>query len=522
MKKIFRGLGLGLFALVLVFGVGAGSANATLTLGALTVDSSAALNLGTSTATSAVIGSVLTTSLTVTTDGTGTAEVVLPTGAISTGEILDDTVGVSDLAASLAFADADLVSFASVSVSSATEGLILPQHATDCSTAGTAEGQVCWEADANILYIGDGTTVTQAIGNASGNNTWTGTNAFNGATLGIGNAVTDNLTVTSAIQGATPLVFDGLTDDTNELTLAVPDVGGDITITLPSAAGTLATLAGTETLSGKTLTAPKFADGGFIADAAGLTMLSFDSAATAVNYLEVTNSATGVNLGFLAKGTDTDISISYNSKGAGTHRFQEQSATGDVIAIDPQETSAASFTGTIASADLTGSNKTWTFPDATGNIALDTGGATSGNVLLETEIDASTELIALMDDETGTGALVFANTPTLVTPVLGAATATSVAIGGGTAVTKVEKATTAAIDLGDLVAAGCSVATSNVIADAALGDTVSVSPLLDDAAWDTGSLTAFVESAGVIKITYCAPASGAPASMTYNLALTKF
>ncbi len=31
-----------------------------------------------------------------------------------------------------------------------------------------------------------------------------------------------------------------------------------------------------------------------------------------------------------------------------------------------------------------------------------------------------------MSDETGTGALVFANSPTLVTPVLGAATATSI------------------------------------------------------------------------------------------------
>lgn len=48
------------------------------------------------------------------------------------------------------------------------------------------------------------------------------------------------------------------------------------------------------------------------------------------------------------------------------------------------------------------------------------------NILLETEIDASTELLALMDDETGTGSLVFANTPTLVTPVLGVATATSI------------------------------------------------------------------------------------------------
>lgn len=38
------------------------------------------------------------------------------------------------------------------------------------------------------------------------------------------------------------------------------------------------------------------------------------------------------------------------------------------------------------------------------------------NFLIESEIDASAELIALMDDETGTGALTFATSPALVTP----------------------------------------------------------------------------------------------------------
>jgi hypothetical protein len=38
----------------------------------------------------------------------------------------------------------------------------------------------------------------------------------------------------------------------------------------------------------------------------------------------------------------------------------------------------------------------------------------------------SAELAGVISDETGTGALVFANTPTLVTPALGVATATSI------------------------------------------------------------------------------------------------
>ena len=47
----------------------------------------------------------------------------------------------------------------------------------------------------------------------------------------------------------------------------------------------------------------------------------------------------------------------------------------------------------------------------------------------------SAQLLGVLSDETGSDAAVFANTPTLVTPVLGAATGTSRALGGGTALT---------------------------------------------------------------------------------------
>jgi hypothetical protein len=43
---------------------------------------------------------------------------------------------------------------------------------------------------------------------------------------------------------------------------------------------------------------------------------------------------------------------------------------------------------------------------------------------------SSANLLAAVSDETGTGALVFANTPTLVTPVIGAATGTSLGLSG--------------------------------------------------------------------------------------------
>jgi len=69
-------------------------------------------------------------------------------------------------------------------------------------------------------------------------------------------------------------------------------------------------------------------------------------------------------------------------------------------------------------------NRTWTFPDVTGTIT------TNGDNLSVFAATTSAQLAGVISDETGSGALVFANTPTLVTPILGAATGTSVTLTG--------------------------------------------------------------------------------------------
>jgi hypothetical protein len=68
-------------------------------------------------------------------------------------------------------------------------------------------------------------------------------------------------------------------------------------------------------------------------------------------------------------------------------------------------------------------------PISTGVSGLGTGVAT----FLTTP--SSANLRAALTDETGTGSAVFANTPTLVTPIIGAATGTSLALSTFTAVT---------------------------------------------------------------------------------------
>lgn len=68
------------------------------------------------------------------------------------------------------------------------------------------------------------------------------------------------------------------------------------------------------------------------------------------------------------------------------------------------------------------------------NCTLPIGGLTGLGTGIATFLmtPSSANLIAAVTDETGTGALVFSTTPTLVTPVLGVATGTSIALGGAT------------------------------------------------------------------------------------------
>lgn len=78
-----------------------------------------------------------------------------------------------------------------------------------------------------------------------------------------------------------------------------------------------ATLAGTETLTNKTLTAPKIADTGFIADENGNEQVKFSTTASAVNEITIKNAATGGAPDIQATGGDTNIDLKLTPKGTG-------------------------------------------------------------------------------------------------------------------------------------------------------------------------------------------------------------
>ncbi|HVE81114.1 MAG TPA: MerR family DNA-binding transcriptional regulator [Candidatus Dormibacteraeota bacterium] len=87
----------------------------TVTLTAKDDDSNAALTIMPGGAAGLTLGGGLTTSLVVNTDGLGDTEVVLPNGSISSSEILDGTIGTSDLNSLDAPGDEECLSFESSS-----------------------------------------------------------------------------------------------------------------------------------------------------------------------------------------------------------------------------------------------------------------------------------------------------------------------------------------------------------------------------------------------------------------------
>lgn len=79
----------------------------------------------------------------------------------------------------------------------------------------------------------------------------------------------------------------------------------------------IVTVSGSQTLTNKTLTAPKFADGGFIADANGNEIVVLDTVTSAVNEITVANAATGAGPSISASGSDSNIDLLLVAKGTG-------------------------------------------------------------------------------------------------------------------------------------------------------------------------------------------------------------
>ena len=123
------------------------------------------------------------------------------------------------------------------------------------------------------------------------------------------------------------------------------------------------TLTGTQTLTNKTLTAPKIADGGFIADANGNESLIFQTTGSAVNQFDITNAATGNAPSISATGGDSNIDVAIIPKGTGETKI----GTG---AADATLTSSGAYNLVLDTNSGTNSGTITITDGANGNIVI--------------------------------------------------------------------------------------------------------------------------------------------------------
>jgi len=210
------------------------------------------------------------------------------------------------------------------------------------------------------------------------------------------------------------LKFEGATDNAFETTVTVTDPTEDRAIVFPNASGTVVLTSIAEDANAVWFDTNAIKFEGATANAFETSVVPVDP--TADRTITLPNESGTVVLSSLA----TNAAGVANSVTFGTNQLIFEGATG-----------ADGFQTFITPTDAT-ADRTITLPDATGTVAL------TADKLSAFASTTSAELAGKISNETGSGLLVFNDTPTFIAPILGAATATSIATGAaGTVITQI-------------------------------------------------------------------------------------
>jgi hypothetical protein len=247
--------------------------------------------------------------------------------------------------------------------------------------------------DSIVTKVGAATSVTFNIDSTVA--TLTGTQTLTNKTL-------TSPTLNGPTIGSAGATFNGSTSGT--ITVLAAAVAGTNSLTLPAATDTLVGRATTDTLTNKsislgtnTLTGTSAQLAAAITDETGSGALVFATSPTLVTPTLGVATATSINkVAITAPATGSTLTI----------------ADGKTLTVS----NSLTFTGTDTS-----------------SVNLSSGGTVAyvANKLSVFASTTSAELAGVISDETGSGALVFATSPTLVTPTLGAALATSITATSG-------------------------------------------------------------------------------------------
>ena len=248
------------------------------------------------------------------------------------------------------------------------------------------------QTTALLMTDGDSTSVADALTNAARNMVVELTGAITGNQIVTFPTATEGLKVVfNNTSGAYTVQLKGASDSGSGTTFTTTSKDKKLVymsgtdLVEVSFAGDV-TASSTTTFTNKTFTAPKYADGGYVADANGNENLVWGTTGSAVNEFKIANAATGNGPTLTSQGGDSNVDINITPKG-----------TGDVVLA--ADTVAVGASGAAATLISNGAGTLTVTTGGTTDLILNTNnGTNAGNITLT---DAANGAITLTPNGTG-------------------------------------------------------------------------------------------------------------------------